>query len=197
MECYKQYKDAQPQETIKKIKSILSSLDIKTHETLFDVEGLFYSCRIEIDNYGLESLGIGTNGKGMTPDYALASGYAELMERLQNKFLVNEALRYSAKIPNGKTLSFRFFPDEKLQVYTIHDFFKLIKELFPNYDTEHSERSCYKSKAVCEPDMSDNWWGQLANVEFLGVPFVRFRESEQLIENVPIILARANSSTGL
>lgn len=32
--------------------------------------------------------GIGTNGKGITKEYALASAYAEFMERLQSKFLL-------------------------------------------------------------------------------------------------------------
>ena len=46
----------------------------------------------------------------MTPAYSLASGYAELMERLQNKSLLNEAIKHA--IPSS---TFQLFPDEKEQ----------------------------------------------------------------------------------
>lgn len=34
---------------------------------------------------------IGTNGKGVTKEYALASAYAEFMERLQSNFLLKSS----------------------------------------------------------------------------------------------------------
>lgn len=192
------YKDAPPQETISRIKGILASLGVKTRETFYDANGLFYSCRIEIDNYGLDSLGIGANGKGMTREYALASGYAELMERLQNKFLVNEAMRHSAKIPNGTQLSFRFFPDEELQQSYLRDFFHHIHSLFPNYDTNSAERFCDMLIApYCSWGYTDTGWGPTSKVEWLGLPFAQFTKGDHYIADVPIILARANSSTGL
>ena len=193
-----QYKDAPPQETIRRIKEILTSLGIKTREMFYDVENLFYSCRIEIDNYGLESLGVGTNGKGMTREYALASGYAELMERLQNKFLINEAMRHSSKIPNGKLMTFRFFPDESIQQYYLRDYFKHINNLFPNYDTNSAESSCDLLIApYCKWGYTDSGWGPTSQMEWLGLPFARFTKESHYIDEVPIILARANSSTGL
>lgn len=78
------YKDDSPKETVKKIKGILNKLGIYTEEVLFSTGyGGLYSCRINIK--GTE---IGQNGKGTTPDFALASGYAEFMERLSTGFLV-------------------------------------------------------------------------------------------------------------
>lgn len=200
MECNAQYKDAPPKETVRRIKEILNSLGIKTREIFFEADGLFYSCRIEIDNCGLESLCIGTNGKGMTPEYALASGYAELMERLQNKFLVNEAMRYSDKIPDAKSLEFRFFPDEKWQSYSIHEFFKLVKNLFPNYDYDiaDAEYRCNAQKGL-HPEWGYSLaeWRDSITIGFLGLPYMRFKKWESSMENVPIVVARANSSTGL
>ena len=174
-----QYKDVQPSQTISNIKSILSKYDIHIRETLFNMGELFHSCRVEIDNCGLDSLGIGTNGKGMSKEYSLASGYAELLERLQNKFLVNEAMRHSDKIPDGKQLPFRFFPDEKLQQCSLRDFICHIHDLFPNYST-------YKS------DYDSN-----SQVEWLGLPYACLFKNESYLVNVPIVLARANSSTGM
>lgn len=40
-----------------------------------------------LGNHDLAKLGIGMNGKGSTFEYALASGYAEFMEKIQNRFL--------------------------------------------------------------------------------------------------------------
>ncbi|MDO5445633.1 MAG: YcaO-like family protein [Eubacteriales bacterium] len=78
------YKDAHPEETLRRIQSVLSGLGIQTEErfTGSGMEGL-YSCRVTV-----KCTDIGQNGKGTTPEYALASGYAEFMERLGTGFLV-------------------------------------------------------------------------------------------------------------
>lgn len=174
-----QYKDAQPSQTITHIKSILSHYGIPFRETLFSMGELFYSCRVEIADGGLECLGIGTNGKGMSQDYSLASGYAELMERLQNKFLVNEAMRYSAAIPDGKPLPFRFFPDERVQRSRLRDFLDHVQDLFPHYSTYQADED------------GDT------QVEWLSLPYACFSKKAPCLVDVPIVLARANSSTGL
>lgn len=181
-----EYKDATPNVTIKRIKAILMSLGIKTRETIFCAHNLCHSCRIQIDNKGLESLNIGTNGKGITHDYSLASGYAELMERLQNKFLVNEAMRFSSKISDGYDLPFRFFPDEQLRIDSMDDFLKRIKKMFPNYNVRKIENLCAQKKD-----------GKTMRIEWLSVPFAQFSKKKTGIVDIPIVLARANSSTGL
>lgn len=52
---------------------------------------------------------IGTNGKGMKKSYALASDYAEFMERLENLHLDS----FTELIPDRK-YGFYLFPDEKI-----------------------------------------------------------------------------------
>ena len=76
------FKDSKPEETVDKIKGILKKVGITTNEIWNDshVEGC-YSLRIEI-----QGSKIGQNGKGMTKEFALASGYAELMERIQTGY---------------------------------------------------------------------------------------------------------------
>lgn len=79
---YKNHKDAQPIETIQKIRSILyQELGLLLHEesTSMHSNSFFFSRIISP-----LSLYLGTNGKGVTHEYALASGYSEFMERLQN-----------------------------------------------------------------------------------------------------------------
>lgn len=51
---------------------------------------MFFSCRVIIGNKNAECLNIGTNGKGSSIEYSLASGYAEFMERLQNQMLLKK-----------------------------------------------------------------------------------------------------------
>jgi ribosomal protein S12 methylthiotransferase accessory factor len=82
----KKYKEAPPSDTVNKIRNILFELGIMTQETNIS-NGVFYSCRINLANDKLDVLNFGTNGKGSTYEYALASGYAEFMERLQNHML--------------------------------------------------------------------------------------------------------------
>lgn len=78
-------KDARPEKTISKIREILDGLGIKTEiveKTSY--KNFWYSNRIEIE--GLPT--IGTNGKGVNEEYALASCYGEFMERLQSGILL-------------------------------------------------------------------------------------------------------------
>lgn len=105
------YKADSPINTIQKIRAKIIQLGIPFEEiTLGDGE-MFCSCRITITRDTDNS--IGTNGKGMNSDFARASGYAEFMERLQNRAIV---------YPNPATIgaSCRFYPDEK-EYYWTHD----------------------------------------------------------------------------
>ena len=81
----KPYKTSLPYETVQKIRTILFEHDIFLMEIGRKSKiSNTYSNRIVVTDEGLESLDIGTNGKGMTARYALASAYGELMERVQN-----------------------------------------------------------------------------------------------------------------
>lgn len=167
-----EYKDASPEQTIQKIKNILKDIGINTKELLYNNAYLSHSCRIIINNDVLSELNVGTNGKGMTPAYSLASGYAELMERLQNKSLLNEAIKHA--IPSS---TFQLFPDEKEQTSSKANFISLINTFFPNYQPKR-----YANKL---PEQ----------ISWLGVPFANITKKQ--VEVVPIILLRANSSTGM
>ena len=77
-------KDKDPKETIRTIIDILEDNQIETKiSSENEFKNLWFSNRIEF--VGLN--GKGTNGKGITYEYALASGYAEFMERLQTRML--------------------------------------------------------------------------------------------------------------
>ena len=83
-----QRKAVPPEETIRRIREILSNRDLFVVETTFPERNGAYSCRLELGDPPLFGRGFGVNGKGMSPRYALASAYGELMERLSTGMLM-------------------------------------------------------------------------------------------------------------
>ena len=88
-ERHKKYKEKEPFDTINTIREKLTEVNIETTEGGFCYEnpGVFCS-RITFGDDRLYRYDIGASGKGMTMRYAMASGYAEFMERLQNGILI-------------------------------------------------------------------------------------------------------------
>lgn len=112
------YKEASPSESIFKIRTILNNLGLFVYEPswLNPYDGVF-SVRLTTD----DEFQFGSNGKGTSREYALASAYGEFIERLQNGLFIN--------MPVGKwqllydEFKFYFFPDEK--ILTREEFEKL------------------------------------------------------------------------
>ena len=82
------FKEDHPLSTVNRIRNILFKAGIFTVEQWTDsgIKGC-HSVRIEIAGSH-----IGQNGKGVTREFALASGYAELMERIQSNYFYVGAL---------------------------------------------------------------------------------------------------------
>ena len=78
-----QFKDNSPLATVSKIKSILKEHGIETRENWHDTS-VPYCFALSIQVPGTVFC---VNGKGLTREFALASGYGELMERLQMGFI--------------------------------------------------------------------------------------------------------------
>ena len=74
-----EFKDESPLKTVEHAKSILKNLGIETEEHWFE-SGVPYCHSLRVSVSGTT---FGVNGKGMTHEFAFASGYGELMERLQ------------------------------------------------------------------------------------------------------------------
>ena len=84
---FKTHKDSLPHETIKRIINILSELGI----FLYEREWFSFSNNCHSLNLAaMELPGYFSNGKGVSRQYALASAYAEFMERLQSGFLISK-----------------------------------------------------------------------------------------------------------
>jgi ribosomal protein S12 methylthiotransferase accessory factor len=101
------YKDELPLNTINKVREIFGRLGLLTVETTWrnSVDN-FYSVSVAVENTDLT-----TNGKGTSSEFALASAYGELMERVQN--LANYRLSLDMRPETMEYLGFIYAPDEK------------------------------------------------------------------------------------
>lgn len=122
----KKFKADSPEHTVEKIRDKIAQLGIPIREIPLGDGKMFFSCRITITRDDDSS--IGTNGKGMNESYARASGYAEFMERLQNRAII---------YPNPANINApcRFFPDEKDYSWTHSDAEANIKKFVPRVFT--------------------------------------------------------------
>ena len=73
------FKDDSPVKTVEKIKGILGEYGIKTIE-IWNESGVDYCYSLRLN---IEGTAFGVNGKGLTREFALASAYGELIERVQ------------------------------------------------------------------------------------------------------------------
>lgn len=117
-------KDATPKQTIHNILSILKECNIKVKWRFYQFAKLFYSCRVYIKDYPL----IGTNGKGVNKELALASGLSEFMERLQSFHLIKPSF-CSSKIEISGIITQQVKQDN---IYPINQTHQKLKELLPN-----------------------------------------------------------------
>ena len=111
---YSKFKDRKPEDTVLEIQRILNEVGLFPVISWGDksYEGA-RSCRITL--YPTE---YGTNGKGTDELYATASGYGELIERLENNIITYRDRGDDMK----EKVGFREFPDEKdVSVFDIAD----------------------------------------------------------------------------
>ena len=90
--------------TLKYIKNILSNLNIKFEEEVHTLVDGIYISKITLPELGMQQL-----GKGITKDASLCSGYAEIIERLQNLQFFPESMDMFYSIGD-----FKAYPDERL-----------------------------------------------------------------------------------
>jgi|GEM_PF-2613639 len=100
------YRECSPRETVERVRGILSGLRLLPVESEWRRSGeVFFSLRLS-----LPGTSVGVNGKGVTPEYALASAYGELMERLQN--MADFRLRADMPSRSRRYGGFLYAPDE-------------------------------------------------------------------------------------
>lgn len=168
---YKEYKERMPEETIQNIRTILFNIGLLLKEEHREFNRV-PSCRTTISNNRLAKLGIGTNGKGRDFSYAMASGYAEFMERIQNRILftreflpyasdeytnnLNQNSLYLRKLKEiDFSKQFRFDPKE--QIWSLDKVLKLwgeeLKMLYNIDEDEELKAFCSQSLSIDEVAM--------------------------------------------
>lgn len=150
----KKYKAVSPEKTIRRIKEILREkigLSVK-EKRIQDKSGLFYSSRLIFSNDWIETFYLGTNGKGMTEIYSLASAYGELMERIQNNAIFDYYIDYAKefylkkikyKYPDyynrltkdNLILKYKFAPDE-IYINSVQEKNNLIDRYILSFDNQ-------------------------------------------------------------
>jgi ribosomal protein S12 methylthiotransferase accessory factor len=179
----RKYKDELPVNTVNRIKGILNNLNIITVETnwLNSVTG-FHSVTVSIENTDLS-----TNGKGGTADYALASAYGELIERLQNQAhfrlsmnLSQEALEYRG---------FYYAPDE---VY-------MTASEFLNSGDEWTQKLALTKPRTDVKELLNKWMNisyEQTPSDFIALPFLNQRTRR--VSNIPIkMVSKMYMSNGM
>lgn len=79
------FKETTPVETVARLKKILADINVETEEQWQEESSIgTWALRVV-----LKGTNIGTNGKGVSKEFSLASAYAELFERYQNDLLGN------------------------------------------------------------------------------------------------------------
>ncbi len=166
----KPYKAEAPEATVERIRNILERHGIEVEEKRReDASGLFFSVRLRLSSGKLPAMDIGTNGKGRSMAYALASAYGELMERLQS--LVVFGLRDC--IPKKLSgLKYSYAPDEK--VLAGNEF----REALRRYVSVQEDKAlaCYSEQKE------------------VGVPFLRVNDGEKIFLPMRIITHSCGSN---
>ena len=122
------YKDRSPKDTVALVTEFFEKKGFKIKRQVFETEIGTWTCRIEIFMNGLEILG--ANGKGVTEDFALASGYSELFERFcnRNNYINNPFFNRKAKELRPEYL---YDKDEKiLDPFTMISGVKILEDYY-------------------------------------------------------------------
>lgn len=168
----RKYKDELPEKTVSYIKEKLLNLGLATQEDswLNSVDG-FFSLSVHI-----KGTDISTNGKGTTPEYALASAYGELMERLQNQtfFRLNGNLSDEAFHSHG----FYYAPDEACMN---------ISDLLSNKSEWLISQLASLDKKINSPELLLNWksiYMKETGCDFVCLPYMNVMTNK--ISYIPI-----------
>lgn len=191
----KKYKATTPVSTITRIKAILGKLGILTSESYVE-SSKFYSCRIMIGNDKIRDLNIGTNGKGSSFEYSLASGYAEFMERLQNNMLLF-ARRFATEefLNSGKAdQSYRQYLEQKDLVFDFYydpqETYLSREEVLTRFGKELCALFNYDNIEEFAYDLIEKY----GDKPFLCIPFYDCQNQKELFVPIELCLSATGSN---
>lgn len=183
MSFLNKYKDRCPEETIKIIENFFLNKGYKIIvEELQPTECETWGCvlYLAIDNQKI----LTSNGKGMTKEFALASGYAEMFERFSNRIAIylNAFWGKDSLMSNYKKHGYYINKEEKLvsfeEVMQIPYLSNWINSIFLN------------------PNDQKRYLTTLCPISFIGIPYTSYFTNQ--IEYLdPRIITRMQTSSGM
>lgn len=179
------YKEISPLDTIKNISEYLLGLGLYIKHEWFNsnVKNIF-SVRISI--YGTN---YGANGKGINKEYALASAYGELIERIANGIIFknNELLK-------THDIGFIYFPDE---INISEEYYSNIKNEIVdgilNIVVNDKYNTC--KQKLTKKEAMDLWKKYEIKNDWISIPFKR--ETDGKIYYVPYKMMKVYGSNGM
>ena len=177
----RRYKEVTPEETVKKLKGLLEKLGIEVVEKWSNESSVgTYSLRVCI-----KGTDIGQNGKGMTKEFAMASGYAEFFERMQNGMFRFRMEKPTTEIP------FVNAPDEKhltvKEALNIDETGKIKNSFFENIVKQNGkENSIAEEQAQFIKKILNEKSNLVEKEEYNYLPYYSVKNKD--LENVPVRL---------
>ena len=158
----KPYKAKTPEYTIKKIKTILTKHNLEFFEEQIQGSSLFKSFSLSIINPNNQQIVFQTFGKGSSIEWARASAWGEMIERIQNLAFYTILIYPSqVEVNNSKSDKFKYYPDEK--IFSLKDNGKFTENYKKIYGIENFNTH---------------------NKNIIGIPFVNIYNNE--IEYFPV-----------
>lgn len=179
------YKERSPIETVNIIKKFFADNGYQLKQTVSkQTEAGTWYCHVDV--YKGDILFKGAHGKGMTEEYALASGYAELYERFCNKifYLANPCWAKTFMKKNKTNNGYYFSPDERMMTY----------DEVINYKATNK----YFSKlADGRPELIKSLIDFVTEGTYVGAPMYNITDKDDILYMDPRILLRLQRSNGM
>lgn len=140
-------KDRSPEDTIHRARAILAGLGLFFRETSWrNFTDQCYAVTIEADvgDHLASSWSFTSNGKGQTPELALASAYAEILERIQNLCCPGAMPLEYGRMPERLT-----YPDEV--PLTLDNMVNDQPDLMPHLFSRHEMQRFGNRRFSCHP----------------------------------------------
>lgn len=179
------YKEINPKETVQRIQNFFTSHNFNPiiTESKETEAGTWYS---HIDLFSGKILILSSNGKGMTEDFSLASGFAELYERFCNKigWLSNSIWAQDYITQSKKERGYYFHPRERILTYN---------EAFQESNRVNNYFTCISNGVS---SLITKAMDAIVNKQYIGVPITCLDKSNEIYID-PRVLLRITRSGGM
>lgn len=176
------YKEREPLETVKIIKKFFNDKGLEIKEIPFKREEST-TWFVGIQLFYNQNLIQTANGKGMSKEFALASGYAELYERYCNKISYTNNPFITKRVLDLHYKKYGYFLDPKEKIISVEDALQ--------YDQDF----CRATDGP--PGALKNFFSYMYDNQFIGVPYENILDPDEKIYYDLRLLSQIRSSTGM